>query len=191
MRWTGAPSSLAIRIPIPISIEKTINASTLTSAMTCTGLLGMALSSVSRQSMGLGSGMEPMSIADVSTPSPGLINVPRPRPNHTAIWPLTTNRSIARQPTLPSFFRSPMLATPATRLKKISGTTSILMKAMKTSPIILMLSASGPHSRPTITPKISAAITRCHSGIANQAFMSAPLLSLLQRSHGDARVNPA
>ena len=131
-------------------------------------------SSMSRQVVGLGSGTGPMSIALVSTPAPGASTVPRNRPSHTAIWPDTTNSKSARHPTLPSLRISPMLATPATRLKKISGTTSIFMKATKMSPMILMLSASGPHNRPTMMPRISAPITRCQSGIANQAFISVP-----------------
>ena len=102
---------------------------------------------------------------------PGVKKLPMARPSHTAICPVTTNSNSARQPTLPSFLKSPILATPATRLKKISGTTSILMKAMKISPMILMLSAPGPQTKPTITPRTSAAMTRCHSGMANQVFM--------------------
>src|SRR3990167_4926775 len=101
--------------------------------------------------------------------------IPRNSPSHTAIWPVTTNSASARQPTLPSLRRSPILATPATRLKKISGTTSILMKATNTSPMNLMLSAPGPHSHPVATPSTSAAITRCHSGIRNQVVSIMPL----------------
>ncbi len=168
---TGWPSSFAIRMPMPSRSENTISGRTLTSAITCTGLCGIMPRIMSLKVVSLGGGVTPMSIAEVSTPAPGWTRVPRPSPSQTAICPVTTNSSIARQPTLPSFLRSPMLATPATRLKKISGTTSILMKAMKISPMILMLAASGPHSRPRMTPSTSAAITRCHKGIRNQVFM--------------------
>ena len=65
----------------------------------------------------------------------------------------------------------------ATRLKKINGTTSILIALMKKSPIHLMLSASGPQAQPVRTPRMSAVITRCHSGISNQVFSkSQPLV---------------
>ena len=52
----------------------------------------------------------------------------------------------------------------------MSGTTSILIDLMKKSPIHLIDSASGPHAQPVSTPRMSAVITRCHSGISNQVL---------------------
>ena len=115
----------------------------------------------------LGCGVTPLLMALTSTPAPGAKNVPMPRPIHTAIWPVTTNSSMARPPTAPSLRKSPIAATPATRLKKMSGTTSILIDLIKKSPIHLMLSASGPQTQPVSTPRMSAVTTRCHSGISN------------------------
>ena len=167
---TGWPSFSAIRMPMPISRAKTISGSTFTSAITCTGLCGTMESTISRQPSPDGSGTGPMSILLVSTPMPGWISVPSPSPSQTAIWPVTTKMSIARPPTAPSLRRSPIAATPDTSEKKISGTTSILIEAMNTSPMILMLSASGPQSRPVTIPRMSAAMTRCQSGIRNHVF---------------------
>ena len=176
-------SRLASRMPMPTSREKTISGSTLTSAITFTGLTGIIERTISRQSKGAGSGTAPISIPLVSRPMPGAKKVPSPRPSQTAIWPVTTNRRIARQPTLPSLPRSPIAVTPDTRLRKISGTISILMKSMKTSPTILMLSASSPQKYPTIAPSISASSTRAHNGVANQALnIHFPLESLAASS---------
>jgi len=136
--------------------------------MTCTGLSGTIDNIMSTKVVSLGAGVSPFSIALVSTPLPGWKNVPSARPSQAAICPVMTNNIIARPPTLPSFLRSPNAATPATSEKKISGTTSILIDLMKKSPIHLIASASGPHISPVITPRISAAITLCQSGILNQ-----------------------
>ena len=175
--WTGSPSSLAIKMPMPISRLKTISGSTATSAITCTGLSGTIDKTMSTAVVSLGSGVSPFWITLVSSPAPGWTSVPRPSPIHTAIWPVTTNSSIALPPTAPSLRKSPIAATPETRLKKISGTTSILIALMKKSPIHLMLSASGPQAQPVRTPRMSAVITRCHSGISNQVFSkSQPLV---------------
>ena len=165
---TGAPSSFAINMPIPTNNAKTISGSTLTSAITCTGLCGTMDRIISRQPVTVASGISPFIIVSVLRPMPGLNHVPNARPNQTEIWPVTTNSNIALPPTLPSFRKSPIAATPETRLKNISGTTNILIDAMKKSPIHFILSASGPHNKPVITPRINAAITRCQSGIRNQ-----------------------
>ena len=190
--WTGRPSSLAIRMPMPISSEKTISGNTATSAITWTGLSGTIESTMSTAVVSLGTGVSPIWIALVSTPAPGWISVPRPRPSQTAICPVTTNSSSARPPTAPSLRRSPIAATPDTRLKKISGTTSILIALMKKSPIHLMLSASGPQAQPVSTPRMSAVITRCHSGISNQVLSNFPTPRLVIASgQSRARIHAA
>ena len=129
---------------------------------------------------------------DVVPPGGGWTSVPRPSPSQTAIWPVTTNKSIARPPTAPSLRKSPIAATPETRLKKISGTTSILIDLMKKSPIHLMLSASGPQAQPVSTPRMSAVITRCHSGISNQVLSNFPTPRLVIASgQSRARIHAA
>ena len=140
---TGSPSSFAMRMPIPISSEKMIRGRTFTSAMTWTGLEGTisriifcTVTASSCRDCARSKAAASKSIDAASSPAPGCKNVPMARPSQTAICPVTTNSKSARQPTLPSLRRSPILATPATKLKKIRGTTNILIKAIKISPII-------------------------------------------------------
>ena len=164
----GSPSFSAMRMPMPISMAKTISGSTCASAMTLTGLSGTIERIMSTAVVLFGAGVGPSSIALASIPCPGLKKVPSASPSQTAICPVTTKSSMARPPTAPSLRKSPMAATPETSEKKMSGTTSIFTALMKKSPIHLIDSASGPHSRPVIVPSTSAAITRCQSGMANQ-----------------------
>ena len=72
-------------------------------------------------------------------------------------------------PREPSFLGSPMEMTPDTRVKKISGTTTMLIKRTNRSPIHLMDTAPAPQTLPTSTPSTRANKIRFHRAISNQA----------------------
>ena len=152
---------------IPTSSAKKMIARILPSAKAAIGLLGTML--IRRADKGIASCTTPGTVAERSTPAPGCRITANIRPIVIAKSVVNMYRPSVITPNEPSFFGSPMAITPETRVKKTNGTTTILMRRTKRSPIHLIETALSPHRLPTMTPSTRANTIRFHRAILNQA----------------------
>ena len=159
---TRLPDSPERAIDSPISTAKMMIGSMSPSAMDCTGLRGtMSTSTCPNDGCAAISASEETSGG--LAPTPGLTTSAAHSARVMAIPVVSMYRPTALPPTRPSFFGSDSALTPVISDTKTSGTTSMLRKRMKISPI----TASAP----------SMTKDRTHSWSARVKFRMTPTTS--------------
>ena len=149
-------------------IAKAMICSTLPLARAATGLVGTIASRVSTtEGISL---VLAVASATISTPLPGWNTRPKIRPSETATAVVNRYQKIALRPMRPILAGSFSEVTPTTSDRKISGTTSILMKLMNRVPTGLTKVAFSPRSAPKTIPRTSPPAIRFHSLILDQLF---------------------
>ena len=163
---SGRPASPAVMVPTPSRMATKIMASMSPLASASTIFSGTMPISCSATVLLAPSafGTAPPMLA----PTPGCSSEATAMPIATAMTVVHRNSAMVRPPSEPRRFGSPSEVTPAVIVTNTIGATSILIRRTNTSPRKATCGAAAGQASPTSTPSARPAITRFHSGIANQ-----------------------